>query len=113
SSCRVPTFQGRDSMDKLIDDLRERVTVLEGVVLGGRIVRGQSATDRKLWKSDYAIREGVSTRTIERGIKKGIHTKPDGVTNGKSWWWLSSLQRFDRSRIRGATRRIGQSLQAE
>ena len=96
--------------DKLIEDLRERVAVLEGVVLGGTILRGQSAADRKIWKSDLAIREGVSTRTVERGIKDGRYAQPDGVTeDGKPWWWLSSVQRHDRQRVRGATRRIGQS----
>jgi hypothetical protein len=95
-------------LDKLITDLRERVAALEGVVFGPGIVRGQSATDRRLFKNDYAVREGVSTRTLERGVKDGRYAQPDDFINGKPCWWLSTVQRHDRNRVPGTMRRVGE-----
>jgi hypothetical protein len=92
--------------DKILADLRARVATLEAVVLGSGVVRGRSShADRRLSKTDLAIREGVSARTIERGVERGIYPPPDDVINGRPRWWLSTITRFEHDRARSVTRR--------
>jgi hypothetical protein len=79
------------------------VTELQGIVLGGS--RGnlkKAGTDRKLDKPQVAIRENVTTRTLERWVEGGDFPAPDDIINGRWMWWLSTLQAHDRRRMRVA-----------
>jgi hypothetical protein len=82
-----------ETMPDILGDLIRRVDVLEAAVCG----RASTFFDRKLFKSELALREGRATKTIERGVLAGSFPPPDGVTNGKAWWWLSTLERNDRA----------------
>jgi len=91
----------------ILGDLIRRMDALEARVLG----HASEFFDRKLFKQDVALREGRHPRSIERGYKNKDKDKtkekfppPDGVTNGREWWWLSTLERHDRERLQSTTR---------
>jgi hypothetical protein len=89
--------------NKILSALNDRIAALEAIVLGGH--RGNLAkagTDRKVYKDQVAIREGVTTRSIERWVEDGDYPAPDDVVNGRWLWWLSTLQAHDRRRIKMA-----------
>jgi hypothetical protein len=65
----------------------------------GRAGGARGGNDRRLNKREVSIREGKSTRTINRWVEKGIYPPPDNI-NGRLVWWLSVLQRHDRKRLR-------------
>jgi hypothetical protein len=68
-------------------------------------VFGRGSLDRKLFKSQVAVREGdCATRTVDRKVEKGRLPPPDGVDGNKPFWWLSTLERHDRQRRRTAVR---------
>jgi hypothetical protein len=80
-------------MADVFGDLVRRVEMLEAQVLG----RASKHFNRKLGKPQVALREGKSTRTIERKLEAGEFPPPDGFTNGFPWWWLSTLEANDRA----------------
>ena len=84
--------------DKLLTtDIISRLAALETVVLGH--TAGQpvdAAADRRLTKRELATRRGKSTRTIDRDVKRGVLPPPE-IENGRSYWWLSVLQRYERA----------------
>jgi hypothetical protein len=48
---------------------------------------------RHRWsKQQVAEHEGVSTRTIDRGVARGIYAQPE-VENGRLFWWSDSYRR--------------------
>jgi hypothetical protein len=91
--------------DKLLTDIYARLDTLEAVVLGGARGSSVSLSDRRLSKSEVAVRQGVDERTIDRWrkdpAKYGNFPKPD-IINGRCFWWLSVLQRHERKRARAA-----------
>src|SRR5689334_6473353 len=84
-------------MPDVLADIIRRIDALEGAVHG----RASEHFNKKLFKSQVALREGRHPRSIERDYKDKKKKKfppPDGVTNGREWWWLSTLERHDRER---------------
>jgi predicted DNA-binding transcriptional regulator AlpA len=61
------------------------------------------ANDRRLTKRAVATREGCSTRTIDRRVADGSLPAPD-VINGRCFWWLSVLERWEASRDKTISR---------
>ena len=48
---------------------------------------------RHRWsKRQLAEHEGVSTRTIDRGVARGIYTPPE-VENKRCYWWSDTYRR--------------------
>lgn len=87
--------------DKILTDIHGRLDALEAVVFGkADIRRGGNAnvSDRRLGKREVAVREGRSTRTIDRQVKDGTFPSPD-IINGRCFWWLSVLQRHEQARL--------------
>ena len=80
-------------MPDIIGLILQRLDALEAAVKG----RASEHFDRKLFKAEVALREGVVARTIERNVGAGSFPPPDGVTNGHAWWWLATLERHDRA----------------
>jgi hypothetical protein len=80
-------------MPDIIGQILQRLDALEAAVNG----RASEHFDRKLFKAEVALREGVVARTIERNVAAGSFPPPDGVTNGHAWWWLATLERHDRA----------------
>jgi len=80
-------------MPDIIGQILQRLEALETAVHG----RASEHFDRKLFKPQVALREGVVARTIERNVAAGRFPPPDGVTNGHAWWWLATLERHDRA----------------
>jgi len=80
-------------MPDIIGQILQRLDALEAAVNG----RASEHFDRKLFKAEVALREGVVARTIERNVAAGRFPPPDGVTNGHAWWWLATLERHDRA----------------
>ena len=80
-------------MPDIIGQILRRLEALEAAVNG----RASKHFDRKLFKAEVALREGVVARTIERNVAAGSFPPPDGVTNGHAWWWLATLERHDRA----------------
>ena len=80
-------------MPDIIGQILRRLEALEAAVNG----RASEHFDRKLFKAEVALREGVVARTIERNVAAGRFPLPDGVTNGHAWWWLDTLERHDRA----------------
>ena len=80
-------------MPDIIGQIQQRLEALEAAVNG----RTSEYFDRKLFKAEVALREGVVARTIERNVAAGRFPLPDGVTNGHAWWWLDTLERHDRA----------------
>src|SRR5262245_35114575 len=81
-------------------EILQRLDVLEAAVLG----RGAATFfDRRLNKGQVGLHEGCSPRTIERGVKKGTFPPPDEIINKRAYWWLSTIERHNRERIRSAT----------
>jgi hypothetical protein len=47
---------------------------------------------RHRWsKRQVAEHEGVSTRTIDRGVARGIYSPPE-IENGRLYWWSDSYR---------------------
>jgi hypothetical protein len=84
--------------DKILADIAERLGALEAVVLGHR-TSAPAATDYRLTKRALAERRGKSTRSIDRDVKRGVVPPPE-IENGRSYWWLSVLQRHERAHVR-------------
>jgi len=85
-------------------DLRERVRALEEAALGTAARPAVAASnDRRLTARETALREGRSVRRLKEAVKDGKFPPPD-IINGRWFWWLSVLERFDRERIRGVAR---------
>jgi hypothetical protein len=84
--------------NKILTDICDRLEALETVVLG-RAGGTRGGGDRRLDKSQAAIRNGVTTRTIKRWVDDGILPPPD-IINGRWFWWLSKLQQHERQRLR-------------
>jgi hypothetical protein len=80
-------------MPDIIGQILQRLEALEAAVNG----RTSEYFDRKLFKAEVALREGVVARTIDRNVAAGRFPPPDGVTNGHAWWWLATLERHDRA----------------
>jgi hypothetical protein len=87
-------------MPDVIGEIIRRLDALEGAVLG----RTSNFFDRKLFKPEVALREGRSMRSVDRDAAAKKFPPPDGVTNGREWWWLSTLERHDRERVQSTTR---------
>ena len=95
-------------MPDVLGDIIRRLDALEATVHG----HASDFFDRKLFKPQVSLREGRHMRSIERGYKNKDKDKdrekfppPDGVTNGREWWWLSTLERHDRERVQSTTQR--------
>jgi hypothetical protein len=72
-------------MSKLqIAALAARIAALECVTYG-------HARER-LSKSALARREGVTTRSIDRRVKRGDYVPPE-IENGRLYWWSDSYRR--------------------
>jgi hypothetical protein len=85
--------------DKLLaTNMSSRLAALETIVLGHTTEQPvDAAADRRLTKREVAIRRGKSTRTIDRDVKRGVLPPPE-IENGRSYWWLTVLQRHERER---------------
>jgi IS30 family transposase len=82
--------------DKLLAaNIISRLSRLETVVLGHTADEVDAAGDRRLTKRELATRRGKSTRTIDRDVKRGTLPPPE-FENGRAYWWLSALQRYER-----------------
>jgi hypothetical protein len=88
--------------DKFFTEICERIDAIEAVVFGSR--RGgdlkKAGTDRRIFKREVAIREGCSTKTIERGVASSRYPPPDDIINGRWSWWLSTWLAHDQKRMR-------------
>jgi hypothetical protein len=85
-----------DTSDNIID----RLAALEAIVMG----RSTDARfDRRITKSQLAMRRGTSTRTVDRDVARNILPKPE-IENGRLYWWLSAVQQHEREREQGTTR---------
>jgi hypothetical protein len=91
------------AMTDNLNNILTRLSALEAA-FHHQNVAPQSADDRRLGKRGVALREGKSIRSIDRGVKNGTFPAADAIINGRHFWWLSTLQRHDRERIRGTTR---------
>jgi hypothetical protein len=80
----------------LISDLAKRVAALE------KLVQTPRQTRRRLKKRQVAVREGVSTRTVDRRVAKRILPPPDDVVDGRCYWWEDTLDAFDAERLQQA-----------
>ena len=82
-------------MPDIIGQILQRLEALEAAVNG----RTSEYFDRKLFKAEVALREGVVARTIERNVA-GSFPPPDGVTNGHGTTVRSPASRQQRARLR-------------
>jgi hypothetical protein len=57
------------------------------------------ADDEFFNKQRVARRYGWSVRTVDRHAQMDLLPPPD-IINGRIGWWLSTLQKFDRERVR-------------
>ena len=45
---------------------------------------------RQRWsKSQLAKHQGISTRSVDRNVARGIYVQPE-IENGRCWWWSDS-----------------------
>jgi hypothetical protein len=93
-------------MTKVLTDVLARLEEIERVLFG-RAGGARGGGDRRLTKPEVAVRNGVTSRTIDRWVEDGILPPPD-IINGRLTWWLSALQRHERKRLREslATQRV-------
>jgi hypothetical protein len=87
-------------MPDILGELIRRIDALEAAVYG----RASGFFNRKLTKPQVALREAKSPRQIERDVENGSYPPPDEIINGRWYWWLSTLERHDRERVRSTTR---------
>jgi hypothetical protein len=85
---------GHNTMPDVLGEILRRLDALEGAVHG----KASKFFNRKLSKSQVALREGNTTRNVDRKVKAGILPPPDGYDNGHPFWWLSTLETNDRVR---------------
>jgi len=92
-------------MPDVFADLVRRVEMLEAAVRG----RASDYFNRKLTKPMVALREAKSARQIERDVASGAYPPPDEILNGRWYWWLSTLERHDRTRLHSPPRTVGKA----
>jgi hypothetical protein len=46
---------------------------------------------RRLSKRQVAELEGKSTRSVDRGVERGIYARPE-IENGRCWWWSDTYR---------------------
>jgi hypothetical protein len=85
--------------NKTIDDILKRIAALESAV-----GKTKGKLDRRLNKQQAAEREGVTPRTLDRRRNDPSSGFPPAVViNGRCFFWLSDLERYDEEcRRRGA-----------
>jgi len=77
------------------DNIYARLDALEAMVMGRTMRATDPRFDRRLTKAQLAVRRGVSARTIDRDVKRGVLPPPE-IENGRCYWWLSILQKHER-----------------
>src|SRR5215469_10047914 len=69
----------------VLDAILARLDALETAVLG--------RPRRRLSKTEVALQEGCTPRTVMRKVAAGILPPPDNVENDRLYWWSDSLER--------------------
>jgi hypothetical protein len=88
-------------MSDQLQALAERVTALEAK-LGLSADVPTAATDQRLSKKKLAIRWDTSDRSIDRRRKDDPTFPPPDIVNGRCYWWLSKIIKYERLRARTA-----------
>jgi hypothetical protein len=88
--------------DDVLANILDRLHKLEGRCRGLETFVGHGdsdpvdpAHDRRLTKRQLAQRRGKSARTIDRDVARKLLPPPE-FENGRAYWWLSVLQRYER-----------------
>jgi hypothetical protein len=84
-------------MGKLaLDAINARLDALETSAFG--------RPRRRLSKTEVALQEGITPRTVMRRVKDGTLPPSDNIINGRHFWWSDSLERHrGRNRARADT----------
>jgi predicted DNA-binding transcriptional regulator AlpA len=90
--------------DIAIADILKRIVALEKKILN-------AAPDRRLNKRQVAVREGNSTRSIDRHVADGSFPAPEMI-HGRAYWWLSTLEAHDAERLRAAKQMTAKTKRA-
>jgi hypothetical protein len=86
-----------------LQELAERVTALEAKLAMPADVP-TIATDQRLSKQKLAKRWDTSDRSIDRRRKDDQKFPPPDVVNGRCYWWLSEIIKYERLRARTTDR---------
>jgi hypothetical protein len=88
-------------MSDQLQELAERVTAIEAK-LAKPTDLPTPATDQRLSKQKLAKRWDTSDRSIDRRRKDDPTFPPPDIVNGRCYWWLSKIIKYERLRARTA-----------
>jgi len=94
-------------MDIILDRIIQRLSRIEAELgIAPNTPTDPTLDNERLSKQRVARRYGTTPRSIDREREKAERGESDfplpEIVNGRCWWWLSTLQEYDRRRTADA-----------